>query len=294
MLAESPPSMPEHEDGVIDIWCNLFTTEGMERYYDSQAQKVAAQIFGRQDMYDPGNGMTSAEFIAKMDRNGVDKVFVPALKFGNPDGGMEIDVPYDLVAGVSQQYPDRIWGMAGINPREGMDGVIRLEEYVTDYDFVAGHLEPYGWDLPLNHRRYYPFYAKCAELGVPIVMQVGHSAMEMPSKHGRPLLVDDLALDFPGLDIVACHTGWPWSKELEALAWKHSNVYLGATAHAPKYWEDNVVNFIRSRGRESVVFGTDYPVLDYPETLDQIRDLGFDSDVERMLLSENARELFGV
>lgn len=279
---------------IIDVWCNVFTTEGTELYYDSQAQQVAARIFGKDDMYDPEQGMSADEFVSKMDRHGIDQVFVPALKFGNPDGGMEIDVPHEMVAALSSQYPDRIKGMAGINPREGMDGVATLEEYVEDHGFVAALLEPYGWDRPINHRQYYPFYAKCAELGVPVVMQVGHSAMKMPSKLGKPLLLDDIALDFPELDIVGGHTGWPWSKELEALAWKHDNLYLGATAHAPKYWEENVVNFIRSRGRDKVVFGTDYPVLDYPETLEQIDDLGLEPAVERKLLYENARELFDV
>lgn len=279
---------------IIDVWCNVFTTEGTELYHDSQAQQVAAKIFGKDDMYDPEQGMSADEFVSKMDEHGIDQVFVPALKFGNPDGGMEIDVPHEMVAELASQYPDRIKGMAGINPREGMDGVATLEEYVEDHGFVAALLEPYGWDRPINHRQYYPFYAKCAELGVPVMMQVGHSAMKMPSKLGKPLLLDDVALDFPELDIVGGHTGWPWSKELEALAWKHDNLYLGATAHAPKYWEENVVNFIRSRGRDKVVFGTDYPVLDYPETLEQIDDLGLEPAVERKLLYENARELFDV
>lgn len=279
---------------IIDVWCNVFTTEGTKLYYDSQAQQVAARIFGKDDMYDPEQGMSADEFVSKMDEHGIDQVFVPALKFGNPDGGMEIDVPHEMVAELASQYPERIKGMAGINPREGMDGVATLEEYVEDHGFVAALLEPYGWDRPINHRQYYPFYAKCAELGVPVVMQVGHSAMKMPSKLGKPLLLDDIALDFPELDIVGGHTGWPWSKELEALAWKHDNLYLGATAHAPKYWEENVVNFIRSRGRDKVVFGTDYPVLDYPETLEQIDDLGLEPAVERKLLYENARELFDV
>jgi len=284
--------MVESHGKIIDIWCNLFTERGRELYFDSQAQTVAADIFNNEEMYAPEKGMTPEEFVALMDREGIDKVLVPALKFGDPDGGMQIDVPHDLVAEVATEYPDRIKGMAGINPREGMDGVERLAEYVEDYGFVAALLEPYGWDRPLNHRTYYPFYAKCAELDVPVVMQVGHSAMKMPSKMGRPLLLDDVALDFPELDLVGGHTGWPWSSELEALAWKHSNVYFGATAHAPKYWEDNVLQFIRTRGQDKVVFGTDYPVLEYGETLSQIDDLGLDPAVERKLLHENARELF--
>lgn len=284
--------MSRQQGQIIDVWCNIFTTEGTELYYDSQAQEVAAQVFGMHDMYDPAQGMPVDAFVEKMDRNGIDKVFVPALKFGNPEGGMEIDVPHEMVREVADQYPDRIRGMAGINPRERMDGVARLEEYVTEHDFVGAILEPYGWDLPINHRKFYPFYAKCSELDIPVLMQTGHSAMQMPSKHGKPIHLDDLALDFPDVDFIGCHTGWPWSKELEAMAWKHPNVYMGATAHAPKYWEDNVRHFIETRGQDKVVFGTDYPVLDYPATLDQIDDLDLDESVERKLLFENARDLF--
>lgn len=284
--------MVESHGRVVDIWCNLFTERGMELYYDSQAQHVAARVFGNEDMYAPEKGMTADAFVETMEKEGIDTVLIPALKFGDPDGGMQIDVPHELVADVADKYPDRIKGMAGIDPRAGMEGVARLEEYVEDHGFVAALLEPYGWERPINHRQYYPFYAKCAELDIPVVMQVGHSAMKMPSKMGKPLLLDDVALDFPDLDIVGGHTGWPWSKELEALVWKHPNLYLGATAHAPKYWEENILQFIRTRGQDKTVFGTDYPVLEYGETLAQIDELGLDPVVERKLLYENARELF--
>jgi len=69
---------------------------------------------------------------------------------------------------------------------------------------------------------------------------------------------------------------------------------MGATAHAPKYWEENVKHFIKTRGQDKVVFGTDYPVLDYPETIKQLEELELGETVERKLLSENARELFGI
>ena len=47
-----------------------------------------------------------------------------------------------------------------------------------------------GWGLPLNDRKFYPLYAKCAELGVPVSMQVGHSAEHMPNECGRPIHLD--------------------------------------------------------------------------------------------------------
>ena len=283
------------DTGIIDIWCNPFTHEALEEFASSQAGEVAAKLFNREYMYDADrNSLTPDEFVAKMDENGVEQAFVPALQFGDPDGGLQIDVPYDLAREICEAHPDRFKGMAGINPREGMDGVRRLEEYIIDHGFVAAHLEPYGWDRPLNHRQLYPFYAKCAELDVPVVMQVGHSAMKMPSKHGKPLLIDDLALDFPDLSIVASHTGWPWSKELEALVWKHPNVYLATTAHAPKYWEENIVQFVRSRGRDKSLFGTDWPVIEYDEALAQLDKYDFDPEVKRKLLGDNARAVFDV
>jgi predicted TIM-barrel fold metal-dependent hydrolase len=118
--------------------------------------------------------------------------------------------------------------------------------------------------------------------------------MKMPSKHGKPLLIDDLALDFPDLSIIASHTGWPWSKELEALVWKHPNVYLATTAHAPKYWEKNIVQFVRTRGRDKSLFGTDWPVIEYDEALAQLDEYDFDPEVEQKLLGDNARAVFDI
>jgi len=62
--------MSQLHGNIIDVWCNIFTTEGTELYYNSQAQEVAAQVFGMHDMYDPSNGMSADDFVQKMDRNG--------------------------------------------------------------------------------------------------------------------------------------------------------------------------------------------------------------------------------
>jgi hypothetical protein len=182
----------------------------------------------------------------------------------------------------------------GIDPREGMKGVQRLEHWIAERGFVGGHLHSYGFGIPINHRRFYPFYAKCAELGVPVVMQVGHSAEAMPSEMGRPIHVDDIALDFPELTIVATHTGWPWVEELLALAWKHKNVYVGTSAHHPKYWDPALVRFAGSRGRGKVMFGTDWPVMDYADALAAVNQLPLKENARQLLLSDVARQVFAL
>jgi predicted TIM-barrel fold metal-dependent hydrolase len=159
---------------------------------------------------------------------------------------------------------------------------------------VGAHLHSYGFGIPVNHRRLYPFYAKCAELGVPVVMQVGHSAERMPSEMGRPIHIDDIALDFPELTIVGAHTGWPWVEELVALAWKHRNVYIGTSAHHPKYWDPSLVQFANSRGKGKVLFGSDYPVMDYADALAAIAKLPLRDDARELVTGGAARAVFSL
>jgi hypothetical protein len=114
----------------------------------------------------------------------------------------------------------------------------------------------------------------------------------MPSALGRPILLDDVALDFPELPIVGAHTGWPWAEELVALAWKHRNVYIGTSAHHPRYWDPALVRFANSRGRGKVLFGTDYPVVDYPDALAAIGELALKEEARELLIGGAARSIF--
>ena len=140
------------------------------------------------------------------------------------------------------------------------------------------------------------YYAKCVELDVPIQMQVGQS-MIYSRQHrcrsvGRPIALDAVACDFPELRIVGIHVGIPWTDEMIAMAWKHENVFIGCDAHSPKYWPESFVHYINSFGKDKVIFGTDFPVLDFARTMDEIRALDFKPDVMRKLLCENVRRVY--
>lgn len=277
--------------GAIDIWVNPFIEEAMQEFYGSEIQQ-AADLFGYPDLFRDAV-RTPSEFVELMDEVGVEIACVPALKYANAKHrGMEIDVPYELIDELCQEFPERFRGLAGINPHDGMEGVREMEQAVTEYGFIGAHIDVYGFDVPLNDRRFYPFYAKCAELDVPVVMQVGHSAIPTPNKHGKPILLDDIAIDFPELDLVGAHTGWPWTEELIALAWVHPNVYIGTTGYAPAYWNDSLVHFLQAHGRGKVMWGTNYPVVKHEESLQQIEEFGLSEAVQRELLRETAESVF--
>lgn len=277
--------------GAIDYWCNLFTGSGLRKTFLEPPE--IAEVVEWWGMGPRIIGRTPEEFEKHLDGAGMDAVLVPSAKMASYTTSQLIwDVREEEVQEVIEALPGRVYGLFGINPREGMAGVRRLEEWVRSGGFKGAHLHTYGFGIPINDRRYYPFYAKCVELGVPVVMQVGHSAERMPSSMARPILVDDIALDFPELVIVGAHTGWPWVEELVALAWKHRNVYIGTSAHHPKYWDPALVQFAKSRGRGKVLYGTDYPVMDFADSLAAIDQLGLREDAKHLVIEGAARQVF--
>jgi len=277
----------------IDVWCNIFTPEGMRKYYVMSPE--LKEVVDRWKLGDRTKGYCVADFLKILDGAQVVKIVMPALKIKSfLRQEMIKDMGIEEIHEILKENPDRLKGMMGINPFKRMEGVRELERAVKEYGFVGAHIHPYGFGIPLNDAMYYPFYAKCVELDIPVMIQVGHSAESMPSSMGRPILLDDVALYFPELKIIAAHTGWPWVDELIALAGKHRNVFIATTAHAPKYWSKSLIRFINSWGRDKVLYGTDFPVLSHEESLLQIDNLGLKEESKSKLLLENALKVFRI
>ena len=192
-----------------------------------------------------------------------------------------------------REFPDRIFGLYGVNVRTRMEGVREMEDAIETKGFVGMHLHPHGFGLPPNHQWYFPYYAKCEELGAVVAVSMGHTLDFMPGEVGRPMHLDDVALYFPDLKIICGHTGWPWVDEAIALASKHPNVYLGTSGYAPKYWQPTMVRFMDSRrGRSKTIWGTDYPLVRHEESMRQLKELGLKDETFKAVTRDNALRVF--
>lgn len=241
---------------------------------------------------------TAETLLEKLDRAGVEHAFLIAVKAGSTEHRIHRRVPYEKVAEVVRRHPDRFSGLAGVDPTEGMAGLRELEWGVRELSFVGAHLYPHWFEMAPDHARYYPIYAKCAELGVPIQMQVGHClrySEQRPLRSvGRPITLDTIACDFPELKLVGIHTGWPWVEEMISVAYKHPNVYIGSDAYAPKHWSAPFVHFIDSWGSRKVIFGTDFPVIDPERARAEIDQLGIREESRARFLRDNVIDLYGL
>ena len=276
---------------IIDTWSNLFTPASMKKNYIENPEMAHIVKWWRMD--DRTRGWTPQEFAKVLDAAGVSTAFVPVWQMRSwKYQAMLWDMRLEEVEAVMRADPKRYKGMFGINPFHKMEGVKALERAVKDHGFICAHLHHYGYGLRPDDKAFFPFYAKCVELDVPVMVQMGHSAEFMPSDVGRPIYLDDIALYFPALKLVATHTGWPWVEEMIAMAWKHPNLYISTTAHSPKYWDKSLVHFLNSRGKGKVMFGTDFPVLTHAASIAEIDALGLKEDARKALLHDTAAKVF--
>jgi predicted TIM-barrel fold metal-dependent hydrolase len=278
----------------IDALVNIWTPEALSHRPDWKDGFFAGKVKSQTPM----PGMTLEQMLARMEAAGIERAFLVAARAGRLGLPGSYHMPYEVVARACEDYPGRFYGLAGIDPTQGMTGVRALEDAVRNMGFIAAHAYPHWFELPPDHARWYPFYAKCCELGVPLLTQVGQSLIYAPEQPlrsvGRPIALDAVACDFPELRLVGIHVGIPWADEMIAMAWKHENVFIGADAHSPKYWPASFVRYLNSYGRHKVLFGTDFPVLDFARTLAEIGELGLKPEVRRLFLRENALRVFGL
>ena len=281
--------------GWIDVSANLFTPEVVAtrpewtKRFHAEKNKLPQELV---------TGTTVERHLEMMDEAGIERTFLIAAKIGRRGlpGSWELDVR--TVADVVQAHPDRFSGLYGVNPYDGIAGLRELEHAVSEYGFVGAHLYPHWFEMAPDHARYYPFYGKCAELDVPIQVQVGYCRVYEPQQRlvsvGRPGSIDVVASHLPELKILAIHVGWPWTEEMISVADKHENVYIGTDRHRPSRWGSSLVHYINTWGRDKVIFGTDFPVVPYDVAMRELEDLELRDEALPRLMGDNARRLYSL
>lgn len=265
---------------IVDAWMQHPTRRFLEQPFFESLRR-----WGRQDAIpDVPLSMT----IDAMDQAGV-AVGLTAAWWG-PQGPL---ISNDEVAAFVHGHPDRLVGVASVNLARPMEGVRELRRAVRELGFRALRIVPWLWELPPDDRRYYPLYAECIELDVPFCLQVGHTGPLRSSEMGRPIpYLENVALEFPELRIVAGHIGAPWTQEIISLATKFPNLYVDTSAYKASRFPADFVEFMRGRGARKVLFGTNYPMLTASACLESLASLGLGAEEQRQFLSGNARRVF--
>lgn len=237
----------------------------------------------------PSEELPVAATIALMDQGGVDLSLISAWEA--PGNTM---ISNEEVAAFVAEAPERLVGVGSVNIRTPMQAVAEVRRCVEEYGFKAIRVLPWLWEKPPTDRLFYPVYTACCELGVPFCTQIGHTGPLMPSEVGRPIYLDQVALDFPELTIVGGHIGYPWTEEAIAVATKHENVYIDTSAYTVARYPQELVGFLQGHGRNKVLFGTNYPMIMPAQALKGLEALKLDDEVSDAFLYKNAQRAFSL
>jgi predicted TIM-barrel fold metal-dependent hydrolase len=211
-------------------------------------------------------------------------------------------IPNEEVAETCARHADVLIPFASIDPWRGQAGVRQARRLVEEHGVRGFKFHPSLQGFSPDDRMAYPLYEVIEELGVPALFHTGQTGIGagvrggggIRLKYSNPMLVDDVAVDFPDLAIVLAHPSFPWQDEALAMATHKPNVYIDLSGWSPKYFPPQLVRYANTLLKEKVLFGSDYPVITPDRWLADFAALDLKPEVRPLILKDNAARLLGL
>lgn len=201
------------------------------------------------------------------------------------------------VAAFAGQYPDRLIPWFRIWGDEGDNGVQALEAGVKDLGCRGFEVSSYREERYINDPAFYPYYAKCVELDIPVRITTGiHLLSDRAHDYAHPKHLDQVARDFPELTIVAGLSGWPWVTELVAIATRHSNLYIDIACRrvrqliAPGAGYESLIYYGNRVLQDKILFASGWGTMMVPlaQLIAECDQLPLKDSVRRKWMHDNA------
>ena len=196
-----------------------------------------------------------------------------------------------------REHPDRFFGSIEVDPNRGMEAVRDLQRAVEELGVKAATAFPAGLNpqVPINDAKFYPLYAKCIELDIPICVCAGVPGPRVPYAPQYVGLIDEVCWYFPELKFVTRHGCEPWADLAVKLLLKWPNLYYSTSAFSPRYYPKDIIDYANTRGADKVMYAGYYPMgLSLDRIFKELPDVPFRDHVWPKFLRENAMRVFGL
>lgn len=279
--------------GVIDLMLAI-PTDDMSKWYefmkpllrDEQSRQLfkmpAEYMFLNIPGFEPGTDFLRF-VIAEMDKYGIERAMI----------GIDAETEAPLRA--LKEYPNRFVASYECNPNEGMDEVRKIVALHERFGLKAVTAFPSGLcpQVPINDKRFYPIYAKCVELDLPICVCTGVAGPRVPTAAQHVELIDEVCWFFPELKFVMRHGAEPWTALAVKLMLKWPNLYYMTSAFAPKYYPKDIIDFANTRGADKIMYAGYFPMgLTLERIFKELPQVPLRDYVWPKFLRENALQVF--
>ena len=210
-------------------------------------------------------------------------------------------IPNEEIAEAAAANADVLIPFASVDPGRP-DAVERARRLIADHDVKGFKFHPNAQAFYPNDPSAYPLYEVIAEAGLPALFHTGHSGIGtgLPGgggfrlKYSNPMALDDVAADFPDLQIVMAHPSFPWQDEAISICLHKTNVWIDLSGWSPKYFPPQLVQYANTQLKTKVLFGSDFPLITPDRWLADFEQAAFKDDVRPLVLKENAARLLGL
>jgi uncharacterized protein len=206
------------------------------------------------------------------------------------------------IAELAQAHADVAIPFASINPHRGEEGVAAARRLIKDYKVKGFKFHPSVQEFYPNDRLAYPLYEAIAEAKLPALFHTGQTGVGAQTrggggirlKYSHPMLLDDVAADFPDMPIILAHPSFPWQEEALSVATHKPQVYIDLSGWSPKYFPPILVQYANTMLKDRILFGSDYPVIAPERWIAEFDKLPIKPEVRPLILKENAARLLGL
>jgi len=287
--------MPMPTDiGVIDLmlgipsgdpkrWYDFLRTQLLDRESREDFEFPAQYMFKHVPNFQEHLDDPVSYLLSEMDKHGISMAMV-GTSFKNEQSQKAI-----------KDYPNRFFGSFEVDPNRGMEAVRELEAAVRELGVKAATAFPAGLtpQVPINDKKFYPIYAKCVELDIPICVCAGVPGPRVPFAPQDVALIDEVCWFFPELKFVTRHGCEPWADLAVKLMLKWPNLHYSTSACAPKFYPKDVIHFANTRGADKVMYAGYFPMgLSLDRIFEEMPDVPFRDHVWPKFLRENAVRVF--
>lgn len=211
-------------------------------------------------------------------------------------------IPNEEVAEAAAANSDMMLAFASIDPHKGKLGIREMRRLLAGFKIAGFKFHPTCQGFYPNDKMAYPMYEVIAEHKLPAVFHSGHSGMGsgmrggggLRLKYSNPMHLDDVAADFPDMNIIIAHPSWPWQDEALSVCLHKPNVYIDLSGWSPKYFAPQLVQYANTLLKHKMLFGTDFPLLTPDRWIADFKQAGFRPEVHPLIFKENAIRLLGL
>lgn len=195
-----------------------------------------------------------------------------------------------------RQFPNKFIGFAGLDPHKGMRAIEELKNCIGEQGLKGAAIDPYLAQIYVNDAKYYPIYAKCCELDIPIIISTGPGTLVPNSviDHVAPRYIDFVARDFPELKIIISHGGYPWVNEMIMIAQRNTNVYLELSEYEFFPQSEAYIQAANTIISDKVLYASAHPFVDFKLALKNYEKLPFKPEVREKVMYKNAAKLLNL